>query len=106
LLVIDRHAGRAGRAPVPRAPARRAGQKGSDASAREATRKLVAARRQLGALAPLLARLRLPAPADPAAAPGGVWGGADERPRNTVVRDMLWQLHAPGATPRSAPGRP
>ncbi len=93
-------------APAPRARARRAGQKGSDASAREATRKLVAARRQLGALAPLLARLRLPAPADPAAAPGGAWGGADERPRNTLVRDMLRQLHAPGAAPRGAPGRP
>lgn len=69
-----------------------AGQKGSDASAREATRKLVAARRQLAALAPLLTRLGMPAPADPAAALGGAWGADNEEPRNTIVRNMLKQL--------------
>lgn len=81
-----------------------AGEKGSDASAREATRKLVAARRQLAVLAPLLARLGLPAPLDLTLNLAGGRRGADEQPRNTIVRDMLRQLHA--AAPGPACGKP
>ena len=83
-----------------------AGEKGSDASAREATRKLVTARRQLAVLAPLLARLGLPAPPDPTLTLTLAGGrrGADEQPRNTIVRDMLRQLHA--AAPGPACGKP
>lgn len=79
------------------------GQKGSDVSAREATRKIVAARRQLAAVRAVLAAAGLaPNKAEQAQhaahAHGAGWTGSEDGdaaaggqrgPRNTIVRSVL-----------------
>ena len=72
-----------------------AGQKGSDASAKEATRKIVAATRQLQYLHAILAAVGMPVPSGKEESPPR--GGAKSSrtswvPRNTLVRDALNEI--------------
>lgn len=71
------------------------GEKGSDVSAREATRKMVAARRQLLGLHQVLTALPGVAPAKElaAAAAEAADGLRAHAPRNTIVRSVLKGLH-------------
>ncbi|BDA47247.1 probable abnormal spindle-like microcephaly-associated protein homolog [Coccomyxa sp. Obi] len=66
------------------------GEKGSDVSAREATRKMVAARRQLVSLHQILSAVPGIAPSrELAVAAAEAHEGLAHAPRNTIVRDVL-----------------
>jgi hypothetical protein len=71
-----------------------AGAKGSDVSAREATRKMVAARRQLVSLHRILTAIPGAVPSkELSAAAAEAHEGLAHAPRNTIVRDVLKNLH-------------
>ncbi|KAK9905711.1 hypothetical protein WJX75_004975 [Coccomyxa subellipsoidea] len=70
------------------------GAKGSDVSAREATRKMVAARRQLVSLHRILTAIPGAVPSkELSAAAAEAHEGLAHAPRNTIVRDVLKNLH-------------
>ena len=69
-----------------------AGQKGSDASAREATRKLVAARKQLLKLYQVLLLCGGAPSRELQAAAGSAADGLKQAPRNMIVRNTLRNL--------------
>ncbi len=72
-----------------------AGQKGSDVSAKEATRKIVSASRQLQALQALLTAVGAPVLSGKEDSPqrgGPKSARASWVPRNTVVRDALNEI--------------
>ena len=70
-----------------------AGQKGSDVSAREATRKIVAARRQLALLASVLHAAGIAPSHELSAAAAADDAARVHGPRNTIVRSVLKGLH-------------
>jgi len=72
-----------------------AGQKGSDASAKEATRKIVSASRQLQVLQAILTTVGVPILSGKEESPqkgGAKSARASWVPRNTVVRDALNEI--------------
>ena len=78
--------------PLPLRGVKCAGQKGSDASAREATRKLVSARRQLLKLHQVLLAFGSVPSQELQGAADAAADGLKQAPRNMIVRNTLKTL--------------